>query len=80
MPRYFFNVHDGISTSDLIGSEHPDLYAVREEAVETIAERLKGKLLKSKDLSSWTLNVTNDSGLTVLILSLSAAVQIIQPD
>jgi hypothetical protein len=53
---------------------------VRDEAVETIAERLKGRLLKGKDISAWTLNVTNESGLTVLILSLSAAVQIIEPD
>lgn len=80
MPRYFFNIHDGIATPDPIGSEHIDLHTVRDEAVETIAERLKGKLLKGKDISSWTLNVTNESGLTVLILSLSAAVQIIQPD
>ncbi|WP_260696644.1 DUF6894 family protein [Rhizobium laguerreae] len=45
MARYFFNLHDGISIPDTVGSEHPDLQSVRLEAVETIAERLRGALL-----------------------------------
>jgi hypothetical protein len=75
--RYFFNLHDGISLPDTVGSEHPDLLCARGEAVETIAERLKGSLLKEADLSSWLMNVTDEHGFTVMVLSFSAAVQIV---
>jgi hypothetical protein len=77
MTRYFFNLHDGISLPDSIGSEHPDLLSARREAVETIGERLKGSLLKSADVSSWLMNVTDEHGFTVMVLLFSAAVQIV---
>ncbi|WP_246647450.1 DUF6894 family protein [Rhizobium laguerreae] len=60
MARYFFNVHDGISIPDTVGSEHFDLQSVRREAVETVAERLKGALLKDADVSAWLMNVTDE--------------------
>ena len=77
MARYFFNVHDGISIPDMVGSEHPDLFGARMEAVESIAERLKGSLLKEADVSSWLMNVTDEHGFTVMVLSFSAAIQIV---
>lgn len=77
MARYFFNVHDGISIPDAVGSEHPDLQSVRTEAVETIADRLKGTLLQNDDTSAWLMNVTDEHGYTVIVLSFSAAVQIV---
>jgi hypothetical protein len=51
MPRYFFNLHDGTSLPDTVGSEHPDLLSARSEAVETIGVRLKGTLLKKRTCS-----------------------------
>ncbi|MBY3318450.1 hypothetical protein HFN65_23830 [Rhizobium laguerreae] len=77
MARYFFNVHDGISILDTVGSEHPDLQSARTEAVETIAERLRGALLKEANVSAWLMNVTDERGLTVMVLSFTAAVQIV---
>ena len=77
MARYFFNLHDGVAVPDTVGSEHPDIQSARSEAVETIAERLKGSLLKKNDMSAWLMNVTDESGATVLVLSFSAFVQII---
>lgn len=77
MRRYFFNLHDSVSLPDTVGSEHPDLASVRSEAVESIAERLKGAVLKETDVSSWLMNVTDEQGVTVLVLSFSAAVQIV---
>lgn len=67
MARYFFNVHDGISLIDTVGSEHPDVQSARHEAVETIAERLKGALLKDADISAWLMNVTDERGFTVIV-------------
>jgi hypothetical protein len=77
MTRYFFNLYDGVSLSDTVGSEHPDLASVRSEAVETTAERLKGSLLKEVDSSSCLMNVTDEHGFTLMALSFSAAVQIV---
>ncbi|MBX4864040.1 hypothetical protein HJA86_29705 [Rhizobium bangladeshense] len=77
MARYFFNVHDGISIPDTVGSEHPDLQSARDEAVETIAERLTGALLNKADVSAWLMNVTDEQGVTVIVLSFTAAVQIV---
>jgi len=77
MARYFFNLHDGISIPDTVGSEHPDLKSARSEAVETIAERLKGTMLHKNDVSAWLMNVTDEHGLTVIVLSFTAAVQIV---
>ena len=81
MPRYFFNVHDGVSITDTVGSEHPDVDSARSEAVETIAERLRGTLLAKSDVSAWLMTVVDESGFTVIVLSFTAAVKIIaQPD
>ncbi|MBY3232270.1 DUF6894 family protein [Rhizobium laguerreae] len=77
MARFFFNLHDGISIPDTVGSEHPDLQSVRLEAVETIAERLRGALLMKTDVSAWLMNVTDERGVTVIVLSFTAAVQIV---
>lgn len=77
MARYFFNLHDGVSLPDPEGSEHADLQSARREAVEMIAERLKGALLKNVDVSAWLMNVTDEHGYTVIVLSFSAAVQIV---
>ncbi|MBY3397600.1 hypothetical protein HFN88_33835 [Rhizobium laguerreae] len=77
MARYFFNVHDGISLIDTVGSEHPDVQSARHEAVETIAERLKGALLKDSDISAWLMNVTDERGFTVIVLSFTATVKIV---
>ncbi|TBX74407.1 hypothetical protein E0I74_26540 [Rhizobium laguerreae] len=42
-----------------------------------IAERLKGALLKDSDVSAWLMNVTDEQGVTVIVLSFTAAVQIV---
>ena len=77
MARYFFNVHDGVSVVDTVGSEHADVESARSEAVETIAERLQGTMLKKTDVSAWLMNVVDESGFTVIVLSFTAAVKII---
>ncbi|MEB2848378.1 hypothetical protein GAO09_11240 [Rhizobiales bacterium RZME27] len=79
MPRYFFHLHDGQDLPDLIGSDHPDVAGARAEAVESIAERLRGRLLEGSDVSAWIINVTDELGITVLILSFAATVHIVTP-
>jgi hypothetical protein len=76
MARYFFNIHNGISQTDSIGSEHSDMISVRAEAVESAGELLRGRLLEASDVSALLMHVTDEAGATVLVLSVSAAVQI----
>ena len=53
MPRYFLNVHDGVSSPDSVGCEHVDVESARSEAVETIAERLRGTMFTNTDDSAF---------------------------
>lgn len=77
MGRFFFHLHDGVHITDNIGSEHPDIASVREEAVESISERARGRLLRGSDTSAWLMNVTDETGTTVMVVSLAATVHIV---
>jgi hypothetical protein len=74
--RYFFNVLDGTTKPDSVGSVHPDIESAGNEAVEAIAELLKGLMLQDADVSAWLMNVTDENGFTVIVLSFTAAVQV----
>lgn len=71
MPRFFFNVRDGVDLIDEVGTELPDMMAVRSTAVlaagEAISE-LGQKFWESKD---WRLVVTDENGKQVLTLDFS---------
>ncbi len=63
MPRYFFNVHDGMDVEDEEGMELPDFRAARVEAV-----RLAGRIIDHEadhvaSVEDWRLEVTDQSGL-----------------
>jgi hypothetical protein len=75
MARYFFNFLDGRNVKDAEGSEHPNLESVRNEAVEVLADILKGRILQDEDMSTLMINVTDEENLTVLVVSLLAAVR-----
>ena len=74
MARYFFNVEDGASIPDKIGTELPNLRSARMEAV-----RLSGKLLQEEpDLfwdsgDDWKMIVTDDAGLILFSLHFAAS-------
>ena len=74
MARYFFNVEDGASIPDKIGTELPNLRSARMEAV-----RLSGKLLHEEpDLfwdsgDDWKMIVTDDAGLILFSLHFAAS-------
>lgn len=63
MPRFHFNVHDGISLPDKEGSDHADIPAARRQAI-----RLAGDLLRDQgeifwNGQEWEVEVTNEHGL-----------------
>jgi hypothetical protein len=76
MARYFFNIRNGADIPDTVGSEHPDLASVREEALQATAELIKGRLLANSDADAWIVQVTDDTGFTVMVLSLSASIHV----
>ena len=73
MARYFFNVVDGQIINDSEGSELADLAAVREEALRTTGELLRGG--SHADLWSgeqWSMHVKDEAGADILTLRFSA--------
>jgi hypothetical protein len=75
--RYFFNIRDGAVIQDGVGSEHADLASVRLEALEATTELVKGRLLANTDVSAWIVQVTDEAGITVMVLSLSASIHVL---
>ena len=72
MPRFFFNVLDGVSIPDDTGTELSDLYAARLEAV-----RYSGELLKQHPdafwvQSEWRIEVADTLGLILFAIHISA--------
>ena len=68
MPRYHFNVYDGVTLLDKKGVELPDSNFARREAI-----RYAGSLLeeggKQDDLGlEWRMEVTDDQGLILFRL------------
>jgi hypothetical protein len=76
--RYFFNIRDGKTMLDEEGIEFDDMDAVKNEAVQSSADMLKG--LKGEHFwtgEPWTLWVTdqpNGGGNTLLTLTFSSRV------
>jgi len=74
VPRYFFNVYDHTVILDDIGSDLPDLEAVRREAVRSSTE-----LLRNSDVAhlwsgkEWRMVVVDEHGAEVLTLRFSAS-------
>ena len=71
MPRFHFNVCDGLGIKDVDGCELPDFGAARQEGV-----RLSGALIENEvdqfDVSDdWTIEVTDDTGLILFVMTFS---------
>lgn len=65
MPRYFFNVHDGVDLYDEEGTELPDLDTARRIAVQYAGALLEESGQRLGFGATWTLEAT-DEARTVL--------------
>jgi hypothetical protein len=74
MTRYVFNIRDGEDIPDTIGSEYPALASLRQEALEATTDIIKGRLLTNSDSEAWIVQVTDEAGFTVMVLSFSASI------
>lgn len=73
MPRYFFNVHDGRTVRDEIGTELPDHDAARAMAVRASGEAIEelGSDFWSGD--GWQMDVTDEEGELLFSLYFSSS-------
>lgn len=63
MPRYHFNVHDGVRVPDTDGTELPDWQTARLEAVRRAGEVLKVDAKSVAFDDDWRIEVTDGTGL-----------------
>ena len=72
MPRFHFNVRDGVSIDDLVGTDLADIYAARLEAVRFSGEVLKDNADTFWVRHEWRVEVTDDTGLILFAIHISA--------
>jgi hypothetical protein len=68
VPRFHFHVRDGQTHPDAVGTDLPDVTAAKVHAVEVSSELLKGHAKSFWTEGEWTLEVTDDTGLTLFTL------------
>lgn len=63
MPRYHFNVYDGVRLRDDEGTELPDWQAARLEAIRRAGDILKDDAQRIAVGEDWRIEVTDSTGL-----------------
>jgi hypothetical protein len=81
MPRYRFNIHNGIGfVEDEEGRDLPDLAAARAEAVKGIRSILTEDVDQGHIDLCGRIEVVDDSGQSVLVIPFEEAVRIVRPE
>ena len=70
MPRYFFDVHDGVDLLDLEGTECPDLTYVKSEAKKLLPQIALDELYRQGERKQYALSVRDEQGLVIYTASL----------
>ena len=71
MPRYFFNIYDGVDELDLTGTELEDWTEARLEAVRFAGVIIRDDAKRLALGEDWRLEVTDDVGLVLFRLDFS---------
>ena len=80
MPRYYFDVLDGVSALDLEGTELPDIYTAQSLAIRTSGEILQGLGSRFWDGSEWTLQVADEQRRILFVVHVCAEERLAPPD
>ena len=82
MPRYFFHVRKDGREPDTTGVELPGLEEARVEAAECLAQELHDHRRELWNDEDWSIEVTDDRGLVLLIVQSAAfeAASVKKPD
>jgi hypothetical protein len=68
VPRYHFNVYDGVTLLDKKGVELPDINFARREAIRYSGTLLEDGGNKDNLGAEWRMEVTDDTGLILFRL------------
>lgn len=68
MPRYHFNVHDGVSQIDEDGTELADVATARSEALVLAGEIIRDAGRRADRGEEWRVEVTDHAGLALFIM------------
>ena len=81
MPRFHFNVYDGVSEPDPEGTELPDWQTARLEAIRLACEILKDDAHRIGLGEDWRIEVTDSTGLILLQMTFQVIeAPVIRPD
>ena len=72
LPRYYFNVFDGVSAPDAEGTECADIYVAQSEALRMSGEIMRDLGMRFWGDSEWRLEVTDAAGRILFIIRFSA--------
>ena len=72
MPRFWFEIHDGRSSPDIEGIVLPDLEDAQHEAVRRAGTLMSCHPREFWHYPNWAIDVTDDAGLVLFTLSVSA--------
>lgn len=68
MPRFHFNVYDGIDEPDREGTDFRDWDAAREEAIRLAGELLRDSAKQMALGEDWRMEITDETGLILFRL------------
>ncbi|WP_342148058.1 DUF6894 family protein [Methylorubrum sp. SB2] len=69
MPRYFFDIHDGVDLRDEVGREIGNPLALRREALRVMTSLMAAEAEDSQD-STLVLTVRNETGDGIMTIRL----------
>jgi hypothetical protein len=72
LPRYFFQIFDGVSMPDLEGTECADIYVAQSEALRMSGEIMRDLGSRFWDGPEWRLEVTDADGRKLFVIRFSA--------
>lgn len=71
MPRFHFNIYDGVSETDQEGTELPDWWTARVEAIAFAGVIFKDEARRLALGEDWHMEVTDEAGLVLFRLDFS---------
>ncbi|QGY01566.1 hypothetical protein MMSR116_06345 [Methylobacterium mesophilicum SR1.6/6] len=73
MPRYHFNVHDGVDVPDPTGADFADWQTARVEAIRRVGVIFKDEPQRIALGEDWRMEVTDETGLILFRLDFSSS-------
>jgi hypothetical protein len=69
MPRYYFNIYDGVDILDDVGTELPDAVFARREAIRYSGAILEDEAERLSLGEEWRMEVLDGTGLMLFCLN-----------